>query len=212
MDYRLKHDEAVLRARRSALASTFGALAPAGVAVAMVGRLDLTPRTYTGVAVGLLVLLAVGRCAAAYRQILRHLEAFSVAVLATDAIAITTRLRSYPLDPSSIVRVIERGGALGGLQLVLAAGWDGSEDSPESVDIPAGGVAYGELRAAIEAIRPIERPRKRTRVVRVAIAVGVVVGIFFLPFVPLDGFGGSKLVPLALALLAWTLARTILRR
>jgi hypothetical protein len=210
--YRLDGDAAGARARWSALAATFGAMAPALFTAVTFGKLGLVRGVYLGIVLALLLLLALVRIVAGYRRLRRHLEAFCVRERDGGGLSVTTRLGQYEIAGESITRVRELGGVLGGLRVELAPGWDGSRDSPETIDIPRGGSAYAQLRTSLARAHPVEPPRKRSRAARVALSVAVIAGIFFLPFFLDAIFGKSKVVAVALVLVVWAGLRLMLRR
>ena len=103
-------------------------------------------------------------------------------------------------------------GALGGLRVELADGWDGREDSPAYVDVPRGGDGFGELRAGLERWRPIDPPKRIATALRVAIGVAVVLVLFFVPFFLDDVFGRSKPAAVLAVVVLWVVARFVLAR
>lgn len=214
VEYRLAPEAALSRARTSAALATFSALAPAVFTVLALYKLDLVPRVYLLVVLGLLTLLAGARIVFGYQQVLRHLSAFVVRASddPEDVVMIDTRRGRFDVPKKAILRVREIAGTLGGLRVDLEPEWDGEKDSPEVVDIPRGGAAFGELRGVFETIKPVELPKKRSRVVRVVLGVAIIFGIFFLPFFIDDVFGKSKLLAVALVLVVWIGLRFVVRR
>lgn len=198
----------------SAALATFSALAPAVFTVLALYKLDLVPRLYLAAVLGLLSLLAVVRVVFGYKQMLRHLQAFVVNVSddPDDVVMIQTRRGRFDVPRKAIKRVREIAGMLGGLRVDLEPEWDGEKDDPELVDIPRGGPTFGELRSAFGAIMPIELPKRRSRVARIALGALVVLGIFFLPFFIDDVFGKSKLLGVGLVLVVWVGLRLLVRR
>ena len=214
MEYRLSPDAVLSRARASAALATASSIAPAVFTVLALYKMDLVPRLYLGIVLGLLTLLAAARIAFGYTQLVKHLSAFMVRLTdePEEVVMISTRRGRFDIPKTSITRVREIDGALGGLRVELARGWDGENDSPELVDVPRGGAGFGELRASFERIKAVERPRKKTRIARIALGVLVVVGIFFLPFFLDDLFGRSKMLAVGLVLVVWVGLRVVVRR
>lgn len=214
VEYRLSAEAALTRARWSAALATFSALAPAVFTVLALYKLDLVPRTYLLVVLGLLALLAAARVIVGYKQLVRHLSAFGVRMTddPEDVVMIDTRSGRFDVPRGAIVRVREIAGMLGGLRVELAPGWDGDKDSPELVDVPRGGATFAALREALGTIKPIESARRRSRIVRIVLGAAVVLSIFFLPFFIDDIFGKSKLLAVALVLVVWIGLRFLVRR
>lgn len=214
MEYRLSDEAIARRARANAVVATLSAMAPAVFTVLALYQMNFVPRMYLGLVLGLLTALAAARIYAGYIQMGRQLRAFSVVLSdAADApLVIETRRGRHELPRPSVARVREIDGVLGGLRVDLAAGWDGGSESPEFVDVPRGGERFAELRAAFEEIRPVERPRRRGKLARAALACCVIFGIFFLPFFLDDLFGRSKVLAVGLVLVVWVGLRLVVRR
>jgi len=214
VEYRLTPQASLSRARLSAAIATFGALAPAVFTVLALYKLDLVPRLYLFVVLGLLTLLAGARTVFGYKQMLRHLEAFVVHVSldSEDVVMIQTRRGRFDVPRTAIKRVREIAGMLGGLRVDLEPEWDGDKDAPELVDIPRGGATFGDLRSAFGTIMPVEQPKRRSGVARIVLGALVVLGIFFLPFFLEDVFGKSKLLAVGLVLVVWIGLRFLVRR
>ncbi len=70
---------------------------------------------------------------------------------------------------------------------------------------------FGEVRAALEQWRPIERRARLGLRVRVLSGAAVVAAVFFLPFVLDDIVSRSKVLPAVLVLLAWAVTRWTMR-
>jgi hypothetical protein len=77
--------------------------------------------------------------------------------------------------------------------------------------VPRGGEGYADVRARLESWGPVERRGRRGPAVRLAIAVVVVAGIFFVPFLLDDFVARSKLVAAALVVGTWLVMRTAMR-
>jgi len=214
VEYRLSPDAVLSRARASAALATASSIAPAVFTVLALYKMDLVPKAYLAIVLGLLTLLAAARIAFGYTQLKKHLAAFVVRLTddPDDVLMIDTRRGRFDIPRPSITRVREIDGALVGLRVELKKGWDGDTDSPELVDIPRGGMGFGELRASLDRIKPVERPRKNSRIARIAVAVLVVAGIFFLPFFLDDLFGRSKMLAVGLVLVVWVGLRVVVRR
>jgi len=214
VEYSLTERAALVRARWSAALATLSAMAPAVFTVLALAKLSLLPPTYLAVVLALLTLLAGARVAVGYTQLKKHLAAFHVRVSddADEPVMIDTRRGRHDIPRSGIQAVREIDGALGGLRVELEPGWDGEKDSPEYVDVPRGGDAFGALREALGAIKPVERPKRRSRAIRIAIGIAVVAGIFFLPFFIDDIFGQSKALAVGLVLVVWVGLRVVVRR
>ena len=180
--YRLSDRAARTRARASAIVGAASTLAPALLVVVLLEKLGYAPGRAAMMCAALLVMLAIARAFASARRIERHLRAFEITV--DDAgIAVTTLPAAQRILRGTIEKMVEIDGMLGGLRV---------EMPEERLDIPRGGELFGELRAALEAWRPVERAPRRRRVARAGLIVLFVLAIFFLPFFLDDLVGRSR--------------------
>lgn len=197
--------------RRAAAASAIGALtslAPVALGLELLPRLGWSP---TGmfwaltVAIGTLVVV---RTLAQYATLRRRLASLRVTL---DDEAITTETSSDALTVARgrLARIVEVRGALGGIRVE-------SEPDPRTgvvlvATVPRGGDHFGEVRAALERWRPIDRRPRLGVGVRVLSGAGIVAAVFFMPFVLDDFVARSKVVAAVLVLLAWAVARWTMR-
>ncbi len=210
-EYRLSEEALRKRALLAATISSATAVAPAVFVLLALARLLVAPAGWLVGAAGAVVLLAAIRAGYTLSRMKRHLRAFTVR-LEDMTLVVRTFRGLYELPPTAITALREVPGVLGGLELDLAPGWDGRRDSPEVVDIPRGGEGFGDLRAGLERMRPLEPPRHLSRVVRALLVVFVVVALFFLPFVLDAARGTSRLFAIAIVLAFWVVMRMVLRR
>lgn len=205
--YRLSEDVARARARRTAVAVALASVSPLVVAVVAMRQLRLVkPEALLAVAAAAAVLVGV-RAWLGYRRIHRHLSAFTVEVDQGELVVHTHASGTRHVPRNLVERIAEIDGELGGLRLDLAEGWDGGKGEAAYLDIPRGGDGFGDLREALSDWREIERPARRSRVLRWVIPAVVVVGLFFLPFVVDDLVRRSPLVAFGLVLVAYVAVR-----
>jgi hypothetical protein len=152
-----------------------------------------------------MALLACARGAAEYGGARKRLEAFAIEA-ADDVLIVRTARGAIRVPSAAIARVADVYGPLGGLRLFLSA-----PELPSRVDVPRGGDGFGDLCEQIRTWRPIERARRRNRVARLALAVAVIAGLFFLPFV-IDDVRGSKLGVAVVLVAAWIAMRLAIAR
>jgi hypothetical protein len=205
--YRLGAGEA---ARRASLVAAVGAavgLAPLVLAFELLVRLRWKPPpTFWGVAVALGALVVV-RGVMQFRRARRRLASLHVTVN-EDAIALRSARDALCVLRIETAKIVEIEGPLGGLRI---------ESRPDArgmatfVSVPRGGDGFGEVRAELERWRPIDRRGRRGPLVRLAVGLGVIAAIFFLPFVLEDVVARSQAVAGILVLLAWAVMRWTLR-
>jgi MFS family permease len=210
--YALAPDAVRRRALATAAMTTAAAIAPISMALVLFVELG-APVGWRAIVVAAAIVLGLGvmRVLVVRQRIARHLSALKV-TLDEDALVVRTRSGTHSIARASIERVREIPGALGGLRLELADGWDGKEDSPASVDVPRGGEGFGELRAALERWQPIVAPKRAATGVRIALGGLVVLVLFFAPFFLDDVFGKSKPTAVGAVLAFWVVARIVLAR
>ena len=199
--YRLDDRATVTRARASAVLGTATHLGPALLVVVLLTRLGYVPDILALAGGVALLALALVRVKLKYRQIVRHLRAFEVGVTAGE-LTVTTVRGPQRIVPAAIERVTAVGGALGGLRVEI--GKRGAADA-QRLDIPRGGEAFGELRAALERWGPIERMPRRRRLVRATLGVLVVFAIFFVPFFMADLVDRSRTLAVGAVFALWLL-------
>lgn len=210
-EYRLDPPIARRRAAAGAAAGTVAALAPVLVGLALLARAnERAGAPLLGAGAAAIAVLAALRTLLAYRRARAELGALRVEAR-EDALLVRTRrgTRRVPLD--AVERVVEYPGWLGGLRVELADGWDGTRGAPGFLDVPRGGDGFGELRAALDRVKPIATPRRRGAAARVALGAAIVLGLFFVPFLLAD-LGRSPLVVLAIVVLAWAALRLVASR
>jgi hypothetical protein len=152
--------------------------------------------------------LVVARTASQYTTARRRLGSLRVTI-DDDAIATATSSDALTVPRERIARIVEVHGALGGLRVE-------SEPDPRTgvvliVSVPRGGDRFGDVRAALERWRPIDRRPRLGVGVRVLSGAAVVAAVFFLPFLLDDFVARSKLVAGLIVLLAWAVARWTMR-
>ena len=197
--------------RRAAAASAIGAataLAPVVLGLELLPRLGWSPTgMFWAVAAAIGALIAV-RTASQYTTARRRLAALEV-TLDDEGIATATPSDTLAIARERVARIVEIHGALGGLRVE-------SEPDPRTgvvlvASVPRGGDRFGDVRAALERWRPIDRRPRLGVGVRVLSGAGVVAAVFFLPFLLDDFVGRSKAVAGILVLLAWAVARWTMR-
>ncbi|HEX3772384.1 MAG TPA: hypothetical protein VHV30_16015 [Polyangiaceae bacterium] len=197
--------------RRAAWAAGVGAvttLAPVVLALELVPRLGWSPpAVFWGVAVAVGALIVV-RTVTQFAMGRRRLTALRVRV--DDASITTENARtSLTIMRAEVERIVEIAGTLGGIR--VEARPDPRTGVVLVASVPRGGESFGDVRAALEQWRPIERRPRASRAVRVGMGVGVVAAIFFLPFVLDELVDRSKAVAAVIVLLAWAVMRWVLR-
>ena len=207
--YRLGDAEATRRARATALARAVSTLAPVVLSIVLLRRLDWAPGALFWAVAAALGVLVVVRAVVGYGRARRKLGALTVTVSDED-VHVETTGDGYSIPRDRVARIVEIDGALGGLRVE-------SEPDPRSgvvfeAQIPRGGAGYAEVRARLEAWRPLERRGRRGPAVRLAVGFLVVAGIFFVPFLLDDFVARSKVVAAALVAGMWLALRLALRR
>jgi hypothetical protein len=190
------------RARIVAASGAAIAVAPAWLVVVLVAQLGLASRAVTlglAVAIGLLGAL---RASLEYVRARKRLAALAV-VVDGEELVVTTLRAEMRVPAAGIARVVDIDGAYGGLRVELV---DGSE--PARFDVPRGGDAFGEVRSWLAARVTIERAPRRSRAARIALVAGVVLALFFVPFVVADARGSRVAVAIVL-LVAWGAMRFV---
>ncbi|HTB76656.1 MAG TPA: hypothetical protein VK762_25590 [Polyangiaceae bacterium] len=197
--------------RRAAAASAVGAvtaLAPVVLALELLPRLGWSPSGMFWAVAAAIGALVVARTASQYTTARRRLASLRVTI-DDDAIATATSSDALTVPRERIARIVEVHGALGGLRVE-------SQPDPRSgvvliVSVPRGGDRFGDVRAALERWRPIDRRPRLGVGVRVLSGAAVVAAVFFLPFLLDDFVARSKLVAGLIVLLAWAVARWTMR-
>jgi hypothetical protein len=211
--YRLGAAPAARRARNSAAVAAVASLAPIVLTLVLLGKLGWQPTGPASVVLwvlsALVAVLVVVRAAVAYGAARRRLGAL-VVTLDGDHIRMEAARNACTIERARVARVVEVAGALGGLRVE-------SEPDPRTgvvsvVRVPRGGDAFGDVRARLEAWRPLERRGRRGPAVRLALGAIVVVGIFFVPFLLDDFVARSKLVAAGLVVAMWLVMRVVIRR
>lgn len=212
MTYALAPEAVRRRALVTAAMTTSASIAPVGVAIVLFVELGAPIGGRALVLAGAAALaLGIARLLLVRRQVAAHLSALQV-TQEEDVLVVRTRSGVHRIPRASIERVRDIPGALGGLRVELADGWDGGEDSPAYVDVPRGGEGWAELRAGLDRWRAIEPPRRMAARVRVAVGVAVVLLLFFAPFFLDDVFGASKPGAIAAVIAVWVVLRLALSR
>jgi hypothetical protein len=200
---------AVVARRRAASSAAIGActaLAPLLLGVELLPRVGWSPTpTFWAVAAAIVVLIVV-RTVVSYSTAVRRLVALRV-TLEDDVLSNESASDRLAIPRARIARMVEIHGALGGISV---------ESEPDTngvvlvVSVPRGGERFGEMRAALERWRTIERRPRLGLGVRVLFGAGIVAAIFFLPFL-LDDFARTKAVAALLVVLAWGVTRWTMR-
>ena len=206
--YRLGPADAERRARFAAGAGVVTSLAPVALAVVLLERVGWAPPGAFWAVVAALVALVVVRAAVALATGRRRLRALEV-VVTDDAVRVENQRDAYTIARERVDRMVEIDGALGGLRV------ESLPDTRSGVvyvaHVPRGGDGYADVRARLESWGPVERKGRRGPAVRLAVAVVVVAGIFFVPFLLDDFVARSKLVAAALVIGTWLVMRTAMR-
>jgi hypothetical protein len=206
--YQLGARAANRRAAAAALISAATTLAPVVLGLELVPRLGWSPTAaFWALAVAVGVLFVV-RAGSQYSTARRRLAALRITV--DDEVIVTETARDALTIPrAEVERIVEIAGSLGGLR--VEARPDRRTGVVLVATVPRGGENFGDVRAGLEAWRPIERRRRLGRGVRILLGAGVVAAVFFLPFLLDDLVGRSKAVAAALVLLAWVITRWVMR-
>jgi hypothetical protein len=157
------------------------------------------------VAIGALVVV---RTFSQYATVRRRLASLEV-TLDDDAITATTSSDALTVARERVARIVEVRGGLGGLRVESVP--DPRTGVVLVASIPRGGDCFGDVRAALERWRPIDRRPRLGVGVRVLTGVGIVASMFFMPFVLDDFVARSKVVAALIVLLAWAVARWTMR-
>jgi hypothetical protein len=197
--------------RRAAAASAIGAataVAPVVLGFELLPRLGWSPTGMFWLVAAAIGALIVVRTVSQYTTARRRLSALEV-TLDDEGIATATPSDALTVARSRVARIVEVQGALGGLRVE-------SEPDPRTgvvlvASVPRGGEHFGDVRAALERWRPIERRPRLGIGVRVLSGAAVVAAVFFLPFLLDDFVGRSRAVAGVLVLLAWAVARWTMR-
>jgi hypothetical protein len=206
--YRLGEQASRSRARATAALEAAAVLAPMLLVLALIHSMRYAGTGALALVAGALVVLAAVRAALVHARLLRRLQRFEV-TLDGDVLAVDTATARLSAPRAAVKRVVELGGALGGLRIELATEKD--PRLPDRIDVPRGGEGFGELRAALEAWCGVERAKRRGRLLWIAVGFLVVAVIFFLPFA-LDDAARSRWVALAVVLGAWIVLRLLVQR
>jgi hypothetical protein len=220
--YRLSEPDLRRRARVTAWVNGGAALVPALLVLVVVGRFGLTTSRMLWVGLGLVSALFLIRVAVARQALLRRLRALTFE-FRDDGVRVLTLYARYDFSRDEIERALDIEGELGGVRLVclrpagrgVGAGPPGAIpvlDRPRQIDIPRGGDRFGEVREVIGSWRPLVRPPRRGRIVRIAVGVSAIGLIFFFPFVA-DGLSVRGRVLAAVFIVGiWFALRAALRR
>jgi hypothetical protein len=206
--YQLGASAATRRAAAGAVIRAATALAPVVLGLELLPRLGWTPTgTFWVVAVAVGALIVV-RTLSQFATAKRRLSAL-VVTLEDDSITTETSSDRLTIGRADVARIIEIDGALGGVR--VESGPDPQSGVVLVVTVPRGGERFGDVRAALEQWRAIDRrPRVRARV-RLVLAAGVVMAVFFLPFLLDDFVARSRVVAALLVIVAWAVTRWTMR-
>jgi hypothetical protein len=207
--YRLDDVQATRRARAAAAVGAVTSLAPVGFALVLLTRLGWQPTAPFWAVAVVLVTLVVVRAAVGYGAARRRLRAL-VVLVTEDDIRVETARDSYAIERTRAARIVEVGGALGGLRVESAP--DPRGGGVSVVHVPRGGEAFGELRTCLARWGPIERRGRRGPLVRLAVGAVVVAGIFFVPFLLDDFVARSRIAAAGLVVGMWLVMRVVIGR
>jgi hypothetical protein len=206
--YRLGDAEATRRARWAAALHAASSMAPLALAVVLLHRLGWAPPlAFWAVAIAIIALIAT-RAAVGYARASRKLRALVVTVGEGD-IHVESGSSGVAIARPRVARIVEIDGSLGGLRVESLP--EGRSGVVSEARVPRGGVGYADVRARLESWHPIERRGRRGPLVRVAIGVAVVAGIFFIPFLLEDFVARSKVVAAGLVAGMWLVVRAVTR-
>lgn len=199
------------RALAGAAAGTIATVGPVIFGIILLLRTG-TPldKTIVIAVCGAIGVLAIIRLTVAYGRMKADLSRLKIEVT-PEALEVETRRKKHRVPKDAVESITEIPGWLGGLRINLVEGWDGTRSSPEYLDVPRGGDGFGELRSALETWKPVDLPKKRGRIARVAIGVAIVLGLFFVPFVVAD-LGQFPMMAAAMVLVGIVAMRIALSR
>ena len=206
--YELGPAAAKRRAVAAALIGASTAIAPLALGLELLPRLGWSPTGgFWAVVVGIGALVAA-RTASQYSTTKRRLGALRV-TLDDDGISTETPSDTLTIDRARVARIVEIDGSLGGLRVE-------SQPDPGTglvlvASVPRGGERFGDVRAALEQWRAIERRPRLGPGVRVLFGAGVVAAVFFLPFLLDDFVERSRVVAAVLVVIAWAVTRWTMR-
>jgi hypothetical protein len=206
--YRLGDAEAARRARWASVVRAFGALAPMVLAIILLYRLGFAPTALFWAVVAVLVALVGTRAVLGYSSTGRKLRSLVVTVSDED-LHVENLRDGYAIARDRVALIVEVDGSLGGLRVESLP--DARSGVVFEAQIPRGGEGYADVRARLEAWRPIERRGRRGPAIRVAMGAAVVAGIFFVPFLLEDFVARSKLVAAGLVAGMWLVMRLVMR-
>jgi hypothetical protein len=204
--YSLGRVDASRRAAVVTAVSAATALAPFVLACELLVRLRWSPPpVFSAVAVAIGVLV-VARAAVQFGQARRRLGALRI-TLDDEAIAAHSARGVVRILRTNVASIVDVEGPLGGLRVASRPDARGTL----VVSVPRGGEGFGDVRAELERWIAVERRGRRGPVVRVAIGLGVVAAVFFLPFVFEDVVARSQMVSGLLVAFTWIAMRWALR-
>lgn len=206
--YRLGAAAAKRRAMAASVVGAVTAVAPVVLGLELLPRLGWSPNGIFWIVAAAIGALIVVRTASQFATTRRRLAALEV-TLDDDGIATATSSDMLTVPRTRVARIVEVDGTLGGIRV---------ESEPDArtgvilvASIPRGGERFGDIRAALEQWRPVERRARLGRGVRILSGAAVVAAVFFLPFVLDDLVTRSKVLPAVLVLLAWAVTRWTMR-
>jgi hypothetical protein len=207
--YRLEPRVIARRAWITALVRAASAAAPAVLVIVLALRTRVAPPRAGALAAAVVLALGLVRTLLVVTRSRRNLASLVVRVDGR-VLDVTTRTGQMRIEPAELTRVVDVGGALGGLRLEIDAR---APNAPAVLEVPRGGPGFVELRARIAAMRPIEPGRRRGPLGRLVFVALVVGGLFFVPFAVDDLTGNARAVVLvAAAALAVGVALGVARR
>jgi hypothetical protein len=195
--------------RRAAASAAIGActaIAPLLLGLELLPRVGWSPTPAFWAVGGAIGVLIVVRTVVQFSTARRRLGALRVS-LEDDVLTTESLGDKLAIPRARIGRVVEIDGTLGGVRVESLPDASGAVTV---ISMPRGGDRFGEMRAAIERWRSIERRPRLGVGVRLLFGIGVVTAIFFLPFL-LDDFARTKAVAAILVLLAWGVTRWTMR-
>jgi len=206
--YRLGAVAAKRRAGATAMVRAVTALTPVVLAAELLPRLGWSPAGPLLAVAAALFALVVVRALVQYGTAKRRLGSLRV-TLDDDSLATETAADRLTVPRSTVARIVEIDGALGGIRVDSAP--DIASGVVLSASVPRGGDGFGEVRARLEQWRTIERRGKAGSGVRLLLGVAVVVAMFFLPFVLDDFVARSRLLAGGTVVVAWAAIRWTMR-
>ncbi len=206
--YELSLAAARSRARAVAAVRAAAALAPLALAIELLTRGGWRPPAIFWIVAGAIATLVVVRAVVQYGAARRRLLSLQV-TLDGDAITERTVRSTRVVRRDEVERIVEVEGPLGGLRVEARA-------CPRSgvvlsASVPTGGAGYAELRAELEGWGPIQRRSRSGPAAHIAVALGVVAALFFLPFVLDDVVLRSQWVAGAAVVSVWAAMRWAMR-